>query len=131
MSDRSVFLVTLVVDDYDAAKAFYCDALGFDCQQDEVQPDGKRWVVVRPPGTHGAALLLARAEGEDQRAAIGNQTGGRVGFFLKTDGFARDHAAMLDKGVTFLEAPRREIYGTVAVFADPYGNRWDLIEYSA
>ncbi|MBO9097097.1 MULTISPECIES: VOC family protein [unclassified Rhizobium] len=131
MSDRSVFLVTLVVDDYDAAKAFYCDALGFDCQQDEVQDDGKRWVVVRPPGTDGAALLLARAEGEDQRAAIGNQTGGRVGFFLKTSDFARDHAVMVVRGVAFLEAPRREIYGTVAVFADPYGNRWDLIEHSA
>ncbi|WFR95607.1 VOC family protein [Rhizobium tumorigenes] len=131
MSDRSVFLVTLVVNDYDAAKVFYCGTLGFDCLQDDVQADGKRWVVVQPPGTDGAALLLARAEGENQRAAIGNQTGGRVGFFLKTDDFDRDHATMLDKGVTFLEAPRREIYGTVAVFADPYGNRWDLIEHSA
>jgi len=131
MSDRSIFLVTLVVDDYDAAKAFYCDAIGFDCQQDKEQADGKRWVVVRPQGGEGASLLLAKADGEAQQAAIGHQTGGRVGFFLKTDDFDRDHAAMLARGVGFLEAPRREVYGTVAVFADPYGNRWDLIQHSA
>ena len=130
MSDRSIFLVTLVVDDYDTAKAFYCGALGFDCLQDDVQPDGKRWLVVRPVGEAGAALLLARADGEVQQAAVGNQTGGRVGFFLKTDDFDRDHAAMVAKGVAFLETPRREVYGTVAVFADPYGNRWDLIQHS-
>lgn len=128
---RSVFLVTLVVNDYDAAKAFYCDALGFDCLQDDDQPDGKRWLMVRPAGGDGAALLLARADGASQQAAVGNQTGGRVGFFLKTDDFDRDHAAMLERGVSFLEAPRREIYGTVAVFADPYGNHWDLIQHSA
>ena len=131
MSNQSLFLVTLVVDDYDAAKAFYCDALGFTCLQDDTQPDGKRWVVVRPSGDAGAALLLAQADGAVQQAAIGNQAGGRVGFFLKTDDFDRDHAAMLAKGVAFLEAPRREIYGTVVVFADPYGNRWDLIQHSA
>jgi len=130
LSDRSIFLVTLVVDDYDVAKAFYCGALGFDCLQDDVQPDGKRWLVVRPVGEAGAALLLARADGEVQQAAVGNQTGGRVGFFLKTDDFDRDHAAMVAKGVAFLETPRREVYGTVAVFADPYGNRWDLIQHS-
>jgi catechol 2,3-dioxygenase-like lactoylglutathione lyase family enzyme len=131
MSKQSLFLVTLVVDDYDNAKAFYCDALGFDCLQDDAQPEGKRWLVVRPKGGEGAALLLAKADGEVQQAAIGQQTGGRVGFFLKTDDFDRDHAAMLANGVRFLEAPRREIYGTVAVFADPYGNRWDLIQHSA
>jgi catechol 2,3-dioxygenase-like lactoylglutathione lyase family enzyme len=131
MSARSVFLVTLVVNDYDVAKAFYCDALGFDCLQDEDQPEGKRWLVVGPKGGEGASLLLAKADGETQRAAIGNQTGGRVGFFLKTDDFDRDHATMLANGVTFLEAPRREVYGTVAVFADPYGNHWDLIQHSA
>lgn len=131
MSDRSVFLVTLLVDDYDVAKAFYCNALGFTCLQDDAQPDGKRWVVVRPAGERGTALLLAKADGKVQQAAVGNQTGGRVGFFLKTDDFDRDYAAMLANGVRFLEAPRREIYGTVAVFADPYDNRWDLIQHSA
>lgn len=128
---QSLFLVTLVVDDYDRAKAFYCGALGFECLQDEVQPEGKRWVVVKPKGGDGAALLLARAVGDGQRAAIGRQAGGRVGFFLKTDDFARDHAAMLAAGVRFIEAPRHEVYGTVAVFADPYGNSWDLIQHAA
>ncbi len=128
---QSLFLVALVVDDYDRAKAFYCDVLGFDCLQDEVQPGGKRWVVIRPKGGGGAALLLAQAASDSQRAAIGNQTGGRVGFFLKTDDFARDHAAMLAKGVKFREEPRHEVYGTVAVFADPYGNTWDLIQHSS
>jgi catechol 2,3-dioxygenase-like lactoylglutathione lyase family enzyme len=130
MSKQSLFLVTLVVDDYNSAKAFYCDALGFDCLQDDVQPEGKRWLVVKPVGGEGAALLLAEATSENQKAAVGNQTGGRVGFFLKTDDFDRDHSAMLAKGVRFLEEPRREVYGTVAVFADPYGNTWDLIQHS-
>lgn len=128
---QSLFLVALVVDDYDRAKAFYCDCLGFECLQDEVQPEGKRWVVIRPKGGEGAALLLAQAASDSQRAAIGNQTGGRVGFFLKTDDFARDHAAMLAQGVKFREEPRHEVYGTVAVFADPYGNTWDLIQHSS
>jgi catechol 2,3-dioxygenase-like lactoylglutathione lyase family enzyme len=128
---QSLFLITLVVDDYDRAKAFYCDCLGFDCLVDEPQPEGKRWVVVKPKGGEGAALLLAQAADDGQRAAIGNQAGGRVGFFLKTDDFARDHAAMVAKGVRFLEEPRHEVYGTVAVFADPYGNTWDLMQPSS
>ncbi|KGD86470.1 VOC family protein [Rhizobium sp. YS-1r] len=129
MPSQSLFLVTLVVDDYDRARDFYCSSLGFECLEDTPQPDGKRWVVVRPKGGEGAALLLAQAATEKQKSAIGNQTGGRVGFFLKTDDFAHDRAAMIAKGVRFLEEPRREIYGTVAVFADPYGNTWDLIEH--
>ena len=128
---QSLFLVTLVVDDYDRAKAFYCGALGFDCQQDEAMPDGKRWVVVKPRDGDGAAFLLAQAADDRQKAAIGNQTGGRVGFFLKTDDFARDHAAMTAAGVRFLEEPRHEVYGTVAVFSDPYGNTFDLIQHAA
>ena len=131
MSNRSIFLAALIIDDYDRAKAFYCDILGFDCQEDTALPDGKRWVVVKPKGGDGAALLLAQPANDRQKAAIGNQTGGRVGFFLKTDDFARDHAAMLDKGVRFMEEPRHEVYGTVAVFSDPYGNTWDLIEHAA
>ncbi|KAA0700032.1 VOC family protein [Neorhizobium sp. P12A] len=129
---QQLFLVTLVVDDYDRAKDFYCGALGFDCLQDQPLPEeNKRWVVIAPKGGHGASLLLAQAADEKQKAAIGNQTGGRVGFFLKTDDFARDHAAMVARGVRFLEEPRHEAYGTVAVFADPYGNTWDLIEHSS
>lgn len=119
--------VTLVVPDYDQAIAFYAGALGFDLVEDSDLGDGKRWVLVAPPGGQ-TRLLLAQAASPGQRARIGDQTGGRVAFFLATDDFARDHAAMLASGVRFLEAPRREPYGTVAVFQDPWGNRWDLIE---
>lgn len=128
---RRVALVTLVVGDYDEAIRFYTEALGFRLVEDSPRPDGSRWVVVRTGfgecGT-GTDLLLARARGEAQRARVGDQTGGRVGFFLHTDDFARDHARMLAAGVTFLEEPRREPYGTVAVFLDLYGNRWDLLQ---
>lgn len=119
--------VTLVVDDYDRALAFYCGKLGFTCEQDVDLGGGKRWVVVAPH-VGGAGLLLAQADGDEQTAAIGNQTGGRVGFFLHTDDFLRDHAAFVAAGVHFHEAPRFEPYGTVAVFEDLYGNLWDLIE---
>ncbi|MGL4199433.1 MAG: VOC family protein [Allorhizobium sp.] len=128
MSRNSLFLVSLVVDSYDRAKAFYCDGLGFECLEDTEMPDGKRWLVVRPRGGEGASILLAEASDETQRAAIGNQTGGRVGFFLETDDFARDHRRFTEAGVLFQEEPRHEPYGTVAVFADLYGNLWDLIE---
>ena len=124
---QSLALVALVVPDYDEALAFYVGTLGFELITDEDQGH-KRWVTIRPPGGTGAALLLARAATPAQRAAIGNQTGGRVGFFLETDDFDRDHAAMLAAGVGFEEAPRREPYGKVAVFRDPFGNRWDLLE---
>lgn len=119
--------VTLVVDDYDRALAFYCGKLGFVCEQDVDLGGGKRWVVVAPQ-SGGAGLLLAQADGDEQTAAIGNQAGGRVGFFLHTDDFLRDHAAFVAAGVHFHEAPRFEPYGTVAVFEDLYGNLWDLIE---
>jgi catechol 2,3-dioxygenase-like lactoylglutathione lyase family enzyme len=117
--------VALVVPDYDAAIAFYVGALGFTLTED-IAMGAKRWVTVEPPGG-GCRLVLARAEGAGQQAAIGNQTGGRVGFFLHTDDFTRDHAAMLAAGVVFEEAPRPMPYGTVAVWRDPFGNRWDLI----
>lgn len=120
-------LVTLVVADYDAARDWYRDVLGFTVVEDTELGGGKRWVVVRPSGG-GAALLLAQAATEAQAARVGDQTGGRVGFFLETGDFARDHAAFAGRGVRFLEAPRREAYGTVAQFEDLYGNRWDLIE---
>lgn len=119
--------LTLVVPDYDAAIAFYVGQIGFDLLQDQDQGGGKRWVTVAPKGGQ-CAVLLARAEGDPQRAAIGNQTGGRVFLFLQSDDFAADHARMLAAGVAFLEAPRHEPYGTVAVFRDPFGNKWDLVQ---
>ena len=128
MSGNSLFLVSLVVDTYDRAKGFYCDCLGFECLEDTAMPNGKRWLVIRPMGAEGASLLIAEASNDAQRAAIGNQTGGRVGFFLKTDDFARDHRRFTEAGVIFQEEPRHEPYGTVAVFEDLYGNLWDLIE---
>jgi catechol 2,3-dioxygenase-like lactoylglutathione lyase family enzyme len=130
MSIRSLFLVTLVVDDYDRALDFYCGIMGFDLVSDTSLEATKRWVVVRPPGGEGAALLLARADGDAETAAIGNQTAGRVSFFLKTDDFAGDHARLSTKGVRFIEEPRHEAYGTVAVFEDCYGNLWDLIQHA-
>lgn len=123
----SIATVTLVVADYDAAIAFYRDRLGFALVADTSLGEGKRWVVVGPPGG-GARLLLARADSPEQVARIGDQTGGRVGFFLETDDFARDHAAFTANGVKFLEEPRHEPYGSVAVFEDIYGNKWDLIQ---
>ena len=124
----SIATVTLVVADYDAAIVFYRDKVGFSLLADTDMGDGKRWVVVGPSDGRGARLLLAKADGADQLAAVGNQTGGRVMLFLETDDFGRDHAAMVARGVTFLEVPRHEAYGSVAVFCDLYGNKWDLIE---
>jgi catechol 2,3-dioxygenase-like lactoylglutathione lyase family enzyme len=120
--------ITLVVPDYDDAITFYRDRLGFDLLEDTDLGAGKRWVVLRPKGATETALLLAKADGEGQAAAIGRQAGGRVAFFLHTDDFARDHAAMRANGVVFLEEPRFEPYGTVAVFTDPFGNSWDLLQ---
>ncbi|MFY8205644.1 MAG: VOC family protein [Arenimonas sp.] len=120
----------LVVDDYDRAIAYYTGKLGFELREDSPLEDGKRWVLVAPPGAQ-TAILLAKAADDAQRACIGRQTGGRVGYFLHTDDFARDHALFLERGVHFCEAPRHEAYGSVAVFEDLYGNRWDLLELRA
>ncbi len=125
---QRIALVSLLVPDYDAGIAFYCGKLGFDLVEDVTLDADKRWVVVRPKGASESGLLLAVADGERQRQAIGNQMGGRVGFFLHTDDFDRDHAAFSAAGVHFLEAPRAEPYGKVAVFEDAFGNRWDLLE---
>jgi catechol 2,3-dioxygenase-like lactoylglutathione lyase family enzyme len=131
MSRARLAAVALVVPDYDEAIAFFTGTLAFRLTEDIAQrhPDGsaKRWVTVEPPGG-GLRLLLARAETPAQAAAIGNQCGGRVFLFLDTDDFARDHARMQAAGVIFEEAPRQEPYGTVAVWRDPWGNRWDLIQ---
>lgn len=126
----SIALVTVVVRDQDEAIRFYTESLGFVLREDTPLGDGKRWVVVAPPGSSGTGLLLADAAGDAQADRVGDQTGGRVAFFLHTDDFDRDHARMRAAGVTFLEEPRYEPYGTVAVFEDVYGNRWDLIEPS-
>jgi len=124
---QTIANVTLLVPDYDAGIAFYVDQLGFDLLEDTQLSETKRWVRVAPKGAD-TALLLAKADGAAQDAAIGQQTGGRVSFFLHTDNFARDYAAMQAKGVIFREAPRHEEYGSVVVFEDPFGNLWDLIE---
>lgn len=126
MTSLRLALTTLVVPDYDAGIAFFVDALGFDLIEDSDMGGGKRWVVVG--GKDGGRLLLAKAVDDAQRAAIGNQTGGRVGFFAHTPDFAGTHARLCEAGVRFDEQPRHEAYGTVAVFSDTFGNRWDLIE---
>jgi catechol 2,3-dioxygenase-like lactoylglutathione lyase family enzyme len=123
-------LVTVVVADYDEALSFYVGVLGFELVEDRRLDETKRWVVVRPSGASETGLLLARAANDDQRAAIGAQTGGRVAFFLETEDFATDHARMLAAGVRFVREPRSEPYGTVAVFEDLHGNRWDLLDRS-
>lgn len=124
----SVGTVTVLVRDYDEARDWYVGKLGFALVDDRDMGGGKRWVLVAPPGGRGARLLLAKAMKPEEVAQLGNQAGGRVFLFLVTDDFARDHAAMNAKGVRFLEAPRQESYGSVAVFEDLYGNKWDLIQ---
>jgi catechol 2,3-dioxygenase-like lactoylglutathione lyase family enzyme len=125
--NQHLSLVSLVVADYDEAITFFTRALNFELE-DASLGGGKRWVVVRPPGRVGAGLLLARADGPAQAARIGDQTGGRVFLFLETDDFDRDRARMIAAGVRFIEEPRHEAYGVVAVFEDLCGNRWDLIQ---
>ena len=120
--------VTFLVRDYDEAIAFFTEKLGFELAEDSPLGEGKRWVVVAPPGSAGTKLLLAKAVTPEQIARIGDQAGGRVFLFLHTDDFLRDYEAMRSRGVRFLEAPRQEAYGTVAVFEDLYGNKWDLLQ---
>ena len=124
---RSVGHVAVVVRDYDDAIAFYRDALGFDLLEDTALSGGKRWVLVGPAGGGGASLLLAKASTPEQETRVGDQTGGRVFLFLHTDDFWQDYQEMRSRGVQFAEQPRQEAYGTVAVFVDLYGNRWDLV----
>ena len=124
---QSIAHVALVVRDYDEAIAWYTQVLGFELIEDSPRTPEKRWVLVGPPGG-GTALLLAKAANGEQASRIGNQTGGRVFLFLHTDDFSRDYGAYLARGVKFIELPRQETYGSVVVFEDLYGNRWDLIE---
>ena len=120
--------VTVLVTDYDEAIAFYTQQLGFQLLTDTPLGAGKRWVLVAPTGAAGPALLLAQADGPAQQSQVGNQTGGRVFLFLTTDDFWADYQHLLAKGVAFQETPREEAYATVAVFADLYGNLWDLLQ---
>jgi catechol 2,3-dioxygenase-like lactoylglutathione lyase family enzyme len=128
---QQIAAIALLVRDYDEAIDYYTRVLGFDLLEDTPLAGGKRWVRVAPAGGRGTALLLARAANEQQRARVGDQTGGRVFLFLHTDDFWRDFAAMRSRGVQFAEEPRQEAYGTVAVFVDLYGNRWDLLELAS
>jgi len=121
--------MALVVDDYDKALPYYRDVLGFTLIEDTDMGNEKRWVVLEPSSS-GARILLARATTEEQRAAIGNATGGRVAFFLYTTEFDETYERYLARGVEFVEEPRHETFGRVVVFADCYGNKWDLIESS-
>lgn len=122
--------IALVVDDYDEAIQFYTQKLGFTLIDDTPQSETKRWVLVKPPGPGECCLLLAKGVGDEQRSRIGNQTGGRVFLFLKTDDFARDYQKFKNNGVEFVREPKTEDYGTVAVFKDLYGNLWDLIQFT-
>ena len=128
---QSIVHVALVVRDYDEAIQFFTEKLNFTLVEDIYQPaQDKRWVLVTPPGSNGPAILLAKATTPEQERSIGNQTGGRVFLFLQTDDFWRDYNRMVAQNVKFVRPPKVESYGTVAVFEDLYGNRWDLLEFS-
>lgn len=129
---QSLAHIALVVNDYDEAIEFYTNKLGFILIEDTVLSPTKRWVLIAPAGSPpGCSILLAKAADEEQKSRIGNQTGGRVFLFLRTDDLRRDYNSYLEKGINFVRAPKEEPYGIVAVFEDLYGNRWDLIEFSA
>lgn len=129
---QTIAHVTLVVRDYDEAIVFFTQSLGFDLIEDTPSKDrqgrDKRWVLIAPPGSQGTQILLAKASNAEETSRVGNQTGGRVFMFLHTDDFWRDYKAMIKKGVKFVREPKEEKYGTVAVFEDLYGNRWDLLQ---
>ncbi|MFI3122001.1 MAG: VOC family protein [Methylococcaceae bacterium] len=129
---QSIVHIALVVRDYDEAIAFYTEKLHFTLIEDTYQPEqGKRWVVVSPPGSIGTTVLLAKASKPEQQPFVGNQAGGRVFLFLNTDDFWRDYNQMVSEGIKFVRKPKEETYGLVAVFEDLYGNLWDLLELKA
>ncbi len=132
---QTIGYATLVVRDYDEAIAFYTQSLGFEFIEDSASKDrlgrDKRWVLVAPPGSRGTRLLLAQASSPEETSRIGNQTGGRVFLFLHTDDFWRDYRAFTSHGLKFVREPQEEPYGTVAVFEDLYGNKWDLLQLKA
>jgi catechol 2,3-dioxygenase-like lactoylglutathione lyase family enzyme len=120
--------IAIVVDDYDQAIRFYTEKLDFNLVEDTRLSDSKRWVLVRPKGSNECCLLLAKAANEEQKSRVGNQAGGRVFLFLHTDNFERDYQNLLDNQIEIVRPPQKEVYGTVAVFRDLYGNLWDMIE---
>jgi len=126
---KNISSFSIVVDDYDKAIAYYTQKLGFILLEDTDMGNGKRWVRVSPSKEAQTAVILAKAKGEKQIQAIGNQTGGRVFLFLATDNFDEDYPLLKSKGINFLEEPREETYGKVAIFQDCYGNKWDFIQY--
>ncbi len=126
--NQEISQIAVVVKDYDEAIAFYTQKLSFTLLEDTQLSETKRWVRVAPKGSHGTCLLLAKAANQEQESRIGNQTGGRVFLFLYTDDFYRDYHSMLEIGIHFIGVPREEVYGTVIVFKDLYGNLWDMIE---
>lgn len=126
---QSISLVTFLVKDYEEAIDYLTGKLQFDLIEDKQLSETKRWVVAAPKGGSGSSLLLAKASTEEQMRSVGNQTGGRVAFFLHTDNFKRDYQRMKESGINFLESPREEVYGMVAIFQDLYGNKWDFIQY--
>jgi catechol 2,3-dioxygenase-like lactoylglutathione lyase family enzyme len=126
---QSVAHIALGVDDYDEAIKFYTEKLNFTLLEDSVQSETKRWVKVAPKGSQECSILLAKAVGDEQKSRVGNQTGGRVFLFLKTDDFWGDYKNMQEQGINFVREPKTEEYGTVAVFEDLYGNLWDLVEF--
>ena len=129
--NQSIAHIAIVVRDYDDAIDFYVNKLRFELVEDIYRPEqDKRWVIIRPPGSAGTSLLLARASTAHQETFIGNQAGGRVFLFLRTDDFRRDHAAMVEAGITFVREPKQASYGIVAVFEDLYGNLWDLVQFT-
>lgn len=127
---KSIIHVAIVVEDYDKAIEFYTQKLNFVLIEDTTLSETKRWVLVKPNAESGCALLLAKAANDEQLSRVGNQTGGRVFLFLETDNFERDYQNLLEKKITIIRQPSVEAYGQVAVFADLYGNLWDLIEYN-
>ena len=126
---QSIVLFAVTVRDYDEAIGFYTAKLGFELLEDTDLGNAKRWVRVRPPGSVGTGILLARAVNDQQQASVGNQTGGRVFIFVETDDFFRDYKRLTDRGVVFVRPPTQQPYGTVAVFEDLYGNRFDLVQF--
>ncbi|HJW18521.1 MAG TPA: VOC family protein [Flavisolibacter sp.] len=126
--EQSIAQLSLLVKDYDEAIAFYTNKLNFTLVEDTLLSETKRWVVVKPKGSHGCSLLLAKASNEEQKSRIGNQTGGRVFLFLHTDNIQRDHENLLQQNIKIIRGPVTEVYGKVLVFEDLYGNLWDLVE---
>ena len=126
--NQTIGYISLIIRDYDQARDYYSQVLGFEVIEDTDLGEGKRWLLVKPNGSEGTCIVLAEAQSEEEKQLVGNQGANRVWLFLHTDNFQRDYDTYTSRGVTFLEKPRHEPYGTVAVFQDKFGNKWDLLE---